>query len=73
MLRGSFNFSMKSDKIILIAGVVLLAALAFKSLKQMIFLSFTLLSLKIVWVLLVVLYILTVLKKRTRSSRDVKK
>jgi hypothetical protein len=64
---------MKSDKIILIAGVVLLAGLAFKSLKQMIFLSFTLLSLKIVWVLLIVLYILTVLKKHTRSSRDVKK
>jgi hypothetical protein len=67
------NFTAKSDKIILIAGAVLLAALSLKYLKQMIFLSFTLLSLKIVWVLLIVLYILTLFRKHTRSSRDVKK
>jgi membrane-associated PAP2 superfamily phosphatase len=67
------RFNAKSDKIILVVGVILLAALFFKSLKQMIFLSFTLLSLKIVWVLLIVLYVLTVLRRHTRSSRDVKK
>ena len=67
------HVNMKSDKIILIVGAVLLAALAFKSLKQMIVLSFTLLSLKIVWVLLIVLYLLTLLRKHTQSSRDVKK
>jgi hydrogenase/urease accessory protein HupE len=67
---GVMHINMKSDKIILIVGVVLLAALALKSLRQMIFLSFTLLSLKIVWVLLIVLYILTLFRKHTRSSRD---
>ena len=67
------SLTAKSDKIILIVGVILLAALFFKSLKQMIFLSFTLLSLKIVWALLIVLFILTALKNRGRSSRDVKK
>ncbi|HEX9113227.1 MAG TPA: hypothetical protein VF888_02685, partial [Nitrospirota bacterium] len=59
---GAMNFTGKSDKIILIIGVVLLAALVFKSLKQMIFLSFTLLSLKIVWVIIVVLFLLTYVK-----------
>lgn len=67
------NFTGKSDKIILIIGVVLLAALAFKSLKQMIFLSFTLLSLKIVWVIIVVLFLLTYVKKHTQPTRQNKK
>lgn len=70
---GAMKFTGKSDKIILIVGVVLLAALTLKFLKQMIFLSFTLLSLKIVWVLLILLYVLTALKKYTRSSRETKK
>ncbi len=64
---------MKSDKIMLTAGIILIAALTLKSLKQFIFLSFTLLSLKIVWVLLVVLLLLMSLKKRTHSSRNTKK
>ncbi|HEY6020236.1 MAG TPA: hypothetical protein VIY48_10130 [Candidatus Paceibacterota bacterium] len=67
------NFTGKSDKIILIIGVVLLAALVFKSLKQMIFLSFTLLSLKIVWVIIVVLFLLTYVKKHTQPTRQNKK
>ena len=67
------NFTGKSDKIILIIGVVLLAALVFKSLKQMIFLSFSLLSLKIVWAILILLYLLAVVKKYTQSPRDPEK
>ena len=67
------NFTGKSDKIILIIGVVLLAALVFKSLKQMIFLSFTLLSMKIVWVLLILLYLLAVIRKYTQAPRDPEK
>jgi hypothetical protein len=51
----------------MIAGIALLAALALKSMKQFIYLSFTLLSMKIVWALLIVLFILTSLKKHTRS------
>ncbi len=52
-------------KILLAAAVVLVIYLAFKSLKQFVYLSFTLLSLKIVWILLIVLALLTYVKKRT--------
>ncbi len=62
---------MKIEKILLIGGILLLAALALKSLKQFVYLSFTLLSLKIVWILLIVLFILLSLKKST--SRESKK
>ncbi len=62
---------MKIDKILLIIGVFLLAALALKSLKQFVYLSFTLLSLKIVWILLILFFILLSLKKYT--SRESKK
>lgn len=65
--------AMKSDKIILIVGAVLLAALTLKYLKQMIFLSFTLLSLKIVWVLIIILFLLTYMKKHTQPTRQNKK
>ncbi len=62
---------MKIDKILFIGGILLLAALALKSLKQFVYLSFTLLSLKIVWILLILLFILLSLKKYT--SRESKK
>ncbi len=62
---------MKIDKILVIGGILLLAALALKSLKQFVYLSFTLLSLKIVWVLLILFFILLSLKKYT--SRESKK
>ena len=62
---------MKIDKILLIGGILLLAALALKSLKQFVYLSFTLLSLKIVWILLILFFILLSLKKYT--SRESKK
>jgi hypothetical protein len=68
-----FFLVMKSHKILLIIGLVVAAGLAFKSIKQLIFLSFTLLTLKFVWVLILVLIILTSLKKKTRSSHDIKK
>jgi hypothetical protein len=63
---------MKVNKILLIGGLVLAAGLALKSIKQLIFLSFTLLTLKFVWILILVLIILTSLKKKAQSSRDKK-
>ncbi len=62
----------KAEKMLLLGGIVLAVYLAFKSLKQFIYLSFTLLSLKIVWVLLIILFILMSLKKRPGSG-DMKK
>ncbi len=53
------------EKILFLAAILLAASLALKSLKQFIYLSFTLLSLKIVWVLVLVLGLLTLAKKRT--------
>jgi tartrate dehydratase beta subunit/fumarate hydratase class I family protein len=59
---------MKFENIFLVGLIVIAAALALKSIKQFIYLSFTLLSLKAVWVLLIILFILTSLKKRTQPS-----
>ncbi len=53
------------EKILFAAAVLLAAYLALKSLKQFVYLSFTLLSLKIVWILLLVLGFLTFARKRT--------
>jgi hypothetical protein len=63
---------MKVNKILLIGGLILAAGLALKSIKQLIFLSFTLLTLKFVWILILVLIIFTSLKKKAQSSRDKK-
>jgi hypothetical protein len=46
------------------AAAALAAVLALKYAKQYIYLSFTLLSLKIVWILLIVLAFLTFVKKK---------
>ncbi len=62
---------MKIERILIIGGLILIAALALKSLKQFVYLSFTLLSLKIVWVLLILFFILLSLKKYI--SRESKK
>jgi len=61
------------DKILFIAGILLLATLAMKSLKQFVYLSFTLLSLKFVWILLIVILLLTYLKRFSRPSDTTKK
>ncbi len=68
-----FLCPMKFEKILLTGGLVLAAWLALKSIKQFIYLSFTLLSLKIVWILIVVLFLLNSVKKATRSSNETKK
>jgi uncharacterized membrane protein len=65
--------TMKFDKILLIGGIIVAAGLALKSIKQFIYLSFTLLTLKFVWILIIVLFILMSLKKKTRSSGEIKK
>ncbi len=57
--------SINSEKILFAAAVLLAACLALKSFKQFVYLSFTLLSLKIVWILLLVLGFLTFARKRT--------
>ena len=54
------------EKILFFAVIVLAIVLALKSLKQFIYLSFTLLTLKFVWIVLLVLAFLTYFKKRTR-------
>ncbi len=54
-----------TENLLLIAAVLLVVYLALKSLKQFIYLSFTLLALKIVWIILIVLALLIYAKKRT--------
>lgn len=63
---------MKANKFILVLGIVLLAMLALKSLKQFIYLSFTLLSLKIVWLGIVIFVIGTYIKKALTVSGNKK-
>jgi len=64
---------MKFDKILFIFGLILIAGLALKSIKQFIYLSFTLLTLKFVWIFLIILFILMSLKKKSPSSGGTKK
>jgi len=61
---------MKSEKYILILGIILVAGLTIKSLKQFVYLSFTLLSLKIVWVGIIFISILMFLKRSHRATKD---
>jgi len=58
---------MKFDKLLLIGGLIVAASLVMKSIKQFIYLSFTLLTLKFVWILIIVLFVLSSLKKNTPS------
>jgi len=53
------------DRILLFLVIPLAVVLVLKYLKQYVYLSFTLLSLKFVWVILIVLAFLTLIKKRT--------
>ncbi len=62
-MRNSKTISI--EKMLFFAALLLAAYLAVKSLKQFVYLSFTLLSLKIVWILLLILGFLTFAKKRT--------
>ncbi len=64
---------MKSDKLLLIGGLIVAASLVMKSIKQFIYLSFTLLTLKFVWILIILLFILSSVKKKPPSSREIKK
>ncbi len=64
---------MKSDKLLLIVGLIVAASLVMKSIKQFIYLSFTLLTLKFVWILIILLFILSSVKKKPPSSREIKK
>ncbi len=64
---------MKFDKALIIICLILIAGLALKSIKQFIYLSFTLLTLKFVWIFLIILFILMSLKKKSQSSDGNKK
>jgi prolipoprotein diacylglyceryltransferase len=67
---------MKLDKtytILIVAGIILAVSLAFKSLKQFVYLTFTLLTLKVVWVALALIIFALIVRKKLRSMRVVKK
>jgi ABC-type siderophore export system fused ATPase/permease subunit len=53
------------EKILFSIVILLGIVLALKSLKQFIYLSFTLLTLKFVWIIIIFLAFLTLIKKRT--------
>lgn len=59
---------MRPEKILVTAGLILAAVLALKYIKQLFLLSFTLLSLKVVWLALIILFVFASIKKRIRSS-----
>lgn len=59
---------MRSEKILVTAGLILAAVLALKYIKQLFLLSFTLLSLKVVWLALIILFVFASIKKRIRSA-----
>lgn len=62
-MREAMLVNVQFEKIVLALGLIIVAVLAVKSLKQFIYLSFTLLSLKVVWVALIILVMILVLKK----------
>jgi prolipoprotein diacylglyceryltransferase len=67
---------MKLDKtytLLIVAGIILALSLAFKSLKQFVYLTFTLLTLKVVWVALALIIFALIVRKQLRSIRVVKK
>jgi len=63
----------KAYTVTLIAGVVLAVCLIFKSFKQFIYLTFTLMTLKVVWIALIIIFFTVVIKKKLRSLREIKK
>ena len=63
---------MRYQKLLLIGGLVLVALLSLKAFRQFIYLSFTLLTLKAVWFVLILLFVLAWIKKQTDGSRKVK-
>lgn len=57
------------DSILLLFGVIFAGLLALRSLKQFIYLSFTLLTLKVVWMALIVIFVLMMVRKKSRSPQ----
>ncbi len=58
------------EKAAVILGIIIVAVLAVKYLKQFIYLSFALLSLKVAWAALVILAVVLALNKKARSPRE---
>jgi len=71
-MNAAAQGAMKHHKVLLIGGLVLVALLSLKVFKQFLYLSFTLLSLKAVWLVLILLFVLTWIKKQATVSRKVK-
>ncbi len=63
---------MRYNVLLLLGGLVLIALLSLRALKQFIYLSFTLLSLKVVWFVIILFVALTWIRKQTGLSRKVK-
>ena len=61
---------MNLHRILLIGGILIAAILAWKFLKQLISLSLSLLSLKVVWIALIIFIVVMSLKKRRQSPRE---
>lgn len=59
---------MRFQKTAFIGLIIIAAVLTLKSIKQLIYLSFTLLTLKFVWVVLIFLFVLSSVKKRSQPS-----
>ncbi len=62
--------NIRFEKTAVILGIIIVAALALKYLKQFIYLSFALLSLKVAWAALVILAVVLAVKKKARASRE---
>ncbi len=63
---------MRYNILLLLGVLVVIALLSLRALKQFIYLSFTLLSLKVVWFAIILFIVLTWIKKQTGLSRKVK-
>ena len=63
---------MKFGKIFLLLLIITVAFLTLKSIRQLVYLSFTLLSLKAVWILIVLLFLVTSIKKQIESTTEQK-
>ena len=64
---------MRYNKVVLIGCLVLIVLLSLKAFKQFIYMSFTLLSLKAVWLVLILYFVLTWLRKQTNVTHKVKR
>ena len=63
---------MRYNIVLLIGALVLIALLSLRALKQFVYLAFTLLSLKIVWIAIILIVVLAWIRKQAGLSRKIK-